>query len=531
VTDTHAASGATTAVPMREHRGLALLVIAGAQLMIVLDVTIVNVALKTMSLALHKTQVDMTWAINAYTLTFGGLLLLGGKAGDILGRREMFMIGLGLFTAGSFIGGLAPNFEVMIVGRVIQGVGGAIASPTALALIATEFDEGKERTRAFAIFSAVAGVGGAIGLILGGVLTEWVSWRAIFFVNVPIGILLILGAARYLHSSVRHPGRFDFVGAITSTVGMTALVYGFINAAHPGQGWASGTTIASFVTAGVLLVAFLVIESRLPYAMMPLKIFSNPTRSGAYIVMAMLGAGMFGTFFFVTFFVQKVLDYSVLKTGLSFLPFSAAIILAAQTAARKLLPTFGPRVPILAGTVLATSGLLWLSRITVDSHYWTGVLPPLLLMALGMGSLFVPLMTIAVSGAQHHEAGIASAILNVSQQVGGAIGLSLLTTVFSTAAGNEGKKQVAELATRVKSGELQPSVLEHLREYAGDVQSQAALADNAATRAAHEILTHGSAVGFLVASGLTAFGFVIALTMIKTRKPDVTALPGMSAGH
>jgi EmrB/QacA subfamily drug resistance transporter len=511
-----------------DHKTLALLVIAGAQLMIVLDVTIVNVALKTMADALHKTQVDMTWAINAYTLTFGGLLLLGGKAGDVLGRRRMFTIGLSLFTFGSFIGGLAPNYEVMILGRVVQGVGGAIASPTALALIATEFKEGPERTKAFAVFSAVAGVGGAIGLILGGILTEWISWRAIFFVNVPIGALLVYGASRYLHRVEGHPGRFDFVGAITSTVGMTSLVYGFINAAHPGQGWESNRTIAAFVVAAVLIATFLVLESRLSFAMLPLKIFRNATRSGGYVVMAVLGAGMFGTFFFLTFFVRGVLGYSVLKTGLSFLPFSAAIMFAAQLSARKLLPTFGPRVPVIAGTVLATSGLLWLSTISPSSTY-LDLLPAMVLMALGMGSLFVPLMTLAVAGAAPHEAGIASAVLNVSQQVGGAIGLSLLTTVFSTAATSEGKKQAADLAAQVKAGRLAPSVLDHFAQFRGDVQSQAALADNAAVHAARVVQSHGSSVGFLVASGLTAFGFLVALFFVRT--PKGIGAPPMAAAH
>ncbi|MDQ1744733.1 MAG: hypothetical protein QOE23_3072, partial [Pseudonocardiales bacterium] len=308
MTTTNQPASAHRAGGKAKHPGLTLLIIAGAQLMIVLDGTIVNIALPKMGEYFGKNQTDMTWAINAYTLAFGGLLLLGGRAGDILGRRRMFMVGLALFTIGSFLGGLAHSFEFLIIGRIIQGVGGAISSPTALSLIATEFEEGPERTRAFGVFAAVAGAGAALGLLLGGLLTEYLTWRWVLFVNVPIGIALVAGAYVFVHESDRLSGRFDWLGGALSTIGMASLVYGFIHAAS--KGWSNPTTIGAFVVAVVLLIGFVLLESRLSYAMMPLRTFRDKNRSGAYIVMLIIGAAMFGMFFFVTYFVQLVLGYS-----------------------------------------------------------------------------------------------------------------------------------------------------------------------------------------------------------------------------
>ena len=515
-----------------KHPGLTLLIIAGAQLMIVLDGTIVNIALPKMGEYFGKNQTDMTWAINAYTLAFGGLLLLGGRAGDILGRRRMFMVGLALFTIGSFLGGLAHSFEFLIIGRIIQGIGGAISSPTALSLIATEFEEGPERTRAFGVFAAVAGAGAALGLLLGGLLTEYLTWRWVLFVNVPIGIALVAGAYVFVHESDRLTGRFDWLGGAMSTIGMASLVYGFIHAAS--KGWSNPTTIGAFVVAVVLLVGFVALEARLSYAMMPLRTFRDKNRSGAYIVMLIIGAAMFGMFFFVTYFVQLVLGYSSLKAGLAFLPVAFTIGIAAQLSAR-LMPRIGPRNLILFGSVVMAGGLFWLSTISADSSYAGHLLPSLLVMSFGIGSIFVPLTSVSVAGVEPHEAGLASALLNVGQQVGGSIGLSVLTTVFATASRNEGKHQGQVLGGLVQSGQDKPTVLQHFLELSqqasGSVRASAgALQDSTAVRAFHEVLAHGSARGFLTAAIFAVVAVIATGTMITTGKDEVADIDPATAG-
>jgi EmrB/QacA subfamily drug resistance transporter len=532
VTTTHQPTSAVRPGGKAKHPGLTLLIIAGAQLMIVLDGTIVNIALPKMGEYFGKNQTDMTWAINAYTLAFGGLLLLGGRAGDILGRRRMFMVGLALFTIGSFLGGLAHSFEFLIIGRIIQGVGGAIASPTALSLIATEFEEGPERTRAFAVFAAVAGAGAALGLLLGGLLTEYLTWRWVLFVNVPIGIGLVAGAYVFLHESDRLSGRFDWLGGALSTVGMASLVYGFIHAAS--KGWRESTTIGAFVLAAVLLASFIVLESRLSYAMMPLRTFRDKNRSGAYIVMLIIGAAMFGMFFFVTYFVQLVLGYSSLKAGLAFLPVAFTIGTAAQISAR-LLSRVGPRNLILFGSVVMSGGLFWLSTISADSSYAGHLLPSLLVMSFGIGCIFVPLTTVAVAGVEPHEAGLASALLNVGQQVGGSIGLSVLTTVFATASRSEGKHQGQVLGALVQSGQDKPTVLQHFlelsRQASGSVRASAdAVTDATAVRAFHEVLAHGSSRGFLAAAFFAVVAVIVTSTMISTGKDDVAEIDPATVG-
>lgn len=498
--------------------------------MIVLDATIVNIALPSMGHYFHKSQTDMTWAINAYTLAFGGLLLLGGKAGDILGRRRMFMLGLGLFTAGSFLGGLAHNFETLMIGRVIQGLGGAISSPTALALITTEFEEGKERTRALAVFSAVAGAGAALGLLLGGILTDYLTWRWVLFVNVPIGILLVTGAALYLHESDRLRGRFDYLGGVTSTVGMTALVYGFIHAAQ--HGWKNGQTIGSFVVAAILLISFIAWQAHLgDEAMMPLHVFRNRSRSGAYLVMLIIGAAMFGMFYFLTFFVQQNLHYSPVKAGFAFLPVALTIGVSAQLAAKAMV-RFGTRNLIVSGALIMTGGLFWLSTINADSKYLTHLLPSMIVMAFGIGMIFVPLMTTVVTGVEPHEAGLASALLNVGQQVGGSIGLSVLATVAATSFRSEATHQFTKLHAQGNA-----SALQHLQNLlaqqksASVVISPAAQADQIAQRALSVIGAHSAAMGFLTAAIMGAAGVVVGITMIRNSKLDALSTETPVAMH
>ena len=403
-------------------------------MMVVLDGTIVNIALPSMGKYFDKSQTDMTWALNSYALAFGGLLLLGGRMGDILGRRRMFIVGLGLFTIGSFLAGIAPSFGLLLAGRAIQGVGGAIASPTALSLITTEFEEGKERTKAIAVYAAVSGAGAALGLLLGGILTNYLSWRWVLFVNVPIGVLLMTGAFLYLRQSERLTGRFDVVGAVLSVGGLVATVYGFIHVAH--DGWSNGQTFAVFAAAVVLLASFVFYEAKVAAEpMMPMRIFEERNRSGTYLVMLVVGAAMFGMFYFVTFFVQGVREYGPLKTGVSFLPVAFVIGVVSQINA-KLLPRFGPKPLMITGTTLLTLALLWFSTVNKDSSYAGKLLPGMIVLAVAMGFLFVPLTSTAVSKVANTDAGLASALLNVGQQVGGALGLSVMTTVFGTSAKN-----------------------------------------------------------------------------------------------
>jgi EmrB/QacA subfamily drug resistance transporter len=423
------------------HPAVALTVIAASQLMVILDATIVNIALPQIQQALGFSTTDLSWVLNAYTLTFGGLLLLGGRAGDILGRRRVFIAGILLFTLASFLGGLATSSGWLLAARALQGVGAAIAAPTALALITTNFAEGPERNRAFGVFGAVAGAGGALGLLAGGMLTSWLSWRWVLFVNVPIGVLLAALAPLYITESERQPGRFDLAGALTSTAGMTALVYGFISAAQ--NGWSNPTTVGSFTAAAVLLVAFFSIETRTSQPITPLELFADRNRAGSYAIMLALSAALLGMFFFLTLFVQDVLGYSPLRAGFAFLPITAAIILSSQFAARSL-PRIGPRRLMTTGALLALAGLAWLTQVSVTSGYVEGILGPMLVFGVGMGLLFVPLTVVAVSGVPPHEAGAASSLLNVMQQVGGSLGLSILVTAFGTASRNEATNQVGD---------------------------------------------------------------------------------------
>jgi EmrB/QacA subfamily drug resistance transporter len=500
------------------HPALILLLIAGAQLMVVLDATIVNISLPSMGEYFHKNQTDMTWAINAYALAFGGLLLLGGRAGDILGRRRMFIVGLGLFSFGSLLGGLSTTFGLLLGGRVVQGIGGAIASPTALSLVAVSFKEGKERNRAFAVYAAVSGAGGALGLLLGGILTEYATWRWVLFVNVPIGVLLMIGAYFYLPHSERLKGGFDFLGAALSVGGMVTLVYAFIHAAR--DGWSNAQTYVLFPLAGLLLTAFVLVEAYVAeHPMMPLRLFQNRSRAGAYLVMLMAGAGLFGMFYFLTFFFQQVMGYSALRSGVAYLPFPFVIAIGSQIVA-QLLPRVGPKLLIVSGSSLMTVSLVWLGQVDTSTTYWGVILPGMIVLAMGMSMLFVPLTTTAVSKVANTDAGIASALLNVGQQVGGSLGLSVLATVFATASRNAAKTQASELATS------SPASLQHLQqlsiEHGGGPKAPAeAWQDPAAVHALHAIQAHGSAMSFLAAAVFGAVAIVVALLMINIRRSDL----------
>ncbi|MEU1594045.1 MFS transporter [Streptomyces sp. NPDC005708] len=487
--------------------GIALTVIAACQLMVVLDATIVNIALPHIQDALQFSTTDLTWVVSAYTLTFGGLLLLGGRAGDILGRRRVFMTGILLFTFASLLGGLAQEPWQLLAARALQGVGGAIASPTSLALITTTFPEGPERNRAFAVFAAVSAGGGAIGLLAGGMLTEWLDWRWVLFVNVPIGLLIAALTPMYINESQRHPGRFDIAGALTSTAGMASLVYGFIRASE--EGWRDNLTIGSFGAAAVLLLAFALIEMRAKEPITPLRMFAERNRSGTYVIMLSLAAAMFGMFFYIVLFVQNVLGYSPISAGIAFLPVTVAIVIGAGLS-QRFLPVLGPKPFMLVGATLVALGLGWLTFISPDSSYVSGVLDPMLLFGFGMGLNFVTLTVTAVSGVAQHEAGAASGLLNAMQQVGGSLGLSILTTVFGTASQNEADKQIPKFMAN------------------GAPEQKAEFAKTHLLPApwGHEVLAHGISTAFIPAAAMAVLALITATVVIRVRKSDLEALAG-----
>lgn len=422
-----ATKAARNAARRAAHPAIALAVIVTCQLMLVLDATIVNIALPHMQQDLGFSSTGLSWVVNAYALAFGGLLLLGGRAGDILGRRRNFIVGIGVFSVASLLGGFATSSAWLLATRAGQGVGAAIAAPSALALIMTTFEEGAARTRALSVFSAVSAAGASIGLIAGGMLTDWASWRWVFFVNVPIGVALMLLAPLFIGETERNPGRFDVLGALTSTLGVATLVYGFIRAST--EGWGDRLTVASFVSAAVLLVLFVVVETQVDQPIFPLRLLANRNRAAAYLNMMILPATMFGTFFFLTQFVQEVLGFSPVKAGLAFIPLSGTIFATSRFVPR-LLPRFGPKPLMVAGAALVAGGMLWLTRISGDSAYLANLLGPMVMFGIGVGLSFTPLNVMILSGVGREDAGAASGLLQTMQQVGGALGVAILVTRF-----------------------------------------------------------------------------------------------------
>ena len=420
------------AAQRQPRRGLVLGIILAVQLMVVLDATIVNIALPDIAGALHFSPANLSWVITAYTLAFGGFLLLGAsRRRPARARRRVFIAGIALFTLASFLGGVAPWSGWLLAARALQGVGGALAAPSALALLMTMFRDGQERVRAIGWYAAVSIGGGAIGLILGGLLVQWASWRWILFVNVPIGIVVIALSRRLLTETPSRNGHFDVRGALTSTLGVTALAYAFVRAAT--SGWGDTITIAAFAAGFALLVTFVLLERRAPEPITPLRLFADRSRSASYVARLFLTAGMFGMFFFLTQFLQEVLHYSPLKTGLAFLPFTVALFGTSQLSARRLVQRFGGKTMMVVGFTVSTSGMLLLTQLAASSSY-ISLLAPLVLFGGGNGLAFVPLTSTALSGVRPDEAGAASGLVNVMQQLGGALGLAVLVSVFGTAA-------------------------------------------------------------------------------------------------
>ena len=438
----------------KERRGVALAVIAAAQLMVMLDMTIVNVALPSIQRDLHFSLTNLTWVIDAYVLVFGGLLLLGGRMGDIFGRRRMFVMGIALFSAASLAGGLASSQGWLIAARAVQGAGAAIASPTALALVAVTFPEGGLRNRAMAVYAGMTAAGGASGLILGGALVEAVSWRWVFFVNVPIGALLLFAAPMVLPKVDGHGGRLDVPGALTVSGAMASLVYGLVHA--PSAGWSNASTLLAFAAAAVLLVAFIAIERTSSQPLIPLGFLRHRNRAGGYAVMLLIGGAMLALLYFLTQFLQDVLHYSSLRAGVSYLPIPVMVASTSVVLSKKI-RKLGIRRFLTAGPLLIAVGLYWASFINATSSY-VHVLGPLATVGLGMGLSLMPLTLNAVSSVRNHEQGLASSLLNTSQQIGGSLGLAVLVTMSATAVKHSVQSALAALSPAKPS----PAALTHI---------------------------------------------------------------------
>jgi EmrB/QacA subfamily drug resistance transporter len=466
----------------RGRPGIALAIMLSAQLMIILDMTVVNIALPHIQASLHFSTTTLSWVLNGYTLTSGGLLLLGGRAGDILGRRRVFLAGIALFTLASLAGGLATSGGLLLAARALQGAGGAMASPAVLALIVTSFPEGRERTRALGIYMGVITGGSSLGLVLGGVITEWLSWRWVLFINVPIGLAVVAVAPLFVAETPRQPGRFDLAGALTATAGVTALVYGFIRAAA--SGWGDELTLAAFGAAAVVLALFVLTETRARQPITPMRLFADTSRAGSFIARLLLIAGMFGVFYFLTEFLQKVMDFSPLRAGVAFLPMTFALFAVSRLAPR-LMPKVGVKPLMIAGMLPAIASLAWLWRVTPATGYWPGIFGPMLLLGLGMGLVFVPLTTASLAGVPASDSGAASGLVNMLQLAGGSLGLGVLVAVFGTASRHAASHAPAGLTALARS---------------------------------QQALTHGIGTAFGFAALLDVASLLVIITMIRSRR-------------
>jgi len=410
------------------RRGAVLAIIVASYLMIVIDISIVITGLPKIQAGLGFSHTDLSWVQNAYTLAFGGLLLLGARAGDILGRRRMFIIGLALFTLASLAIGLAQSPAWLLASRAVQGLGAAVLAPSTLALLSTHFPDGPERTRALSYYAAAAGVGATVGLVLGGLFADLVSWRAGFFINLPIGIGLMIAARRYIAETPTSPGPLDAFGALGSTLGMCALVYGIVRSAE--EGWADPATVSALAIGLVLIALFVFNESRAAQPILPLRLFASRERSGAYAARMLFLGGMVGFWFFTTQFLQGVLGYSPLEAGLAFLPTTLPNFAAAMLVPR-LSRKLGNAGLLAGGVVMGIVGLVWLGQASADTTYLAGIALPMILIGIGQGAALAPLTVAAVTGVARADAGAASGLVNVAHQLGGALGLGLLVVVFA----------------------------------------------------------------------------------------------------
>ena len=488
-------TGRLGASPGGHGLGLSLLVIATAQLMLVLDDTIANIALPSIQRELAVPGPTLPWVINAYILAFGGLLLFGGRVGDLFGRRRVFRVGLGLFTLASLLGGLGLNAEMLIGARALQGLGAALTAPNALALIATNFPVGKPRNSAMAVYGAMSALGITIGVLLGGVLTGTLGWRWVFFINIPIGLAVLTGS-RVLAEGERNAGRLDTSGALTGTGAMVALTYGITHAAE--HGWGNAVTLGSLGGALVLALLFLSLQARGANPMLPLGLFRDRNRSGSYATMLFVGAGLMGTFYLLALYLQQVLGFTPLWTGLAALPFSAGIILGAGISS-ELVERLAPRLVAGPGLLLGALGMLWLSALAVNSSYAAHIMPALFLTSFGLGMAAVTMTLTAVHGVAEDRAGVASALVNMAQQIGAALGLAVFTTI-SISASNQWLPGAATVLQEGLAGQDAGGVVR-----------------------AGEALTHGYTAAFLAGAGMLLGAAVVVTAAINTRRTQGAA--------
>jgi EmrB/QacA subfamily drug resistance transporter len=465
----------------RVNKSAVLGIVAVAQFMVILDASIVNVALPTIKNDVGFSQQSLSWILNAYTLTFGGFLLLGGRLADRLGRRRLFMAGIALFAAASLVCGVSQSEGELLVARGFQGLGGALVSPAALSIILTTFAEGKERNRALSVWGAISGAGGAVGLLLGGVLVQALSWRWVFFVNVPIGVLVLALAPRIIpesRSEAMAKSGYDIQGAVTATLGTTALVFTLIKAES--WGWTSDRTIIGFILAAVLIAAFLVFESRHDDPLVPLRIFSNRSLTASDATLLVVVAALFGMFFFVTLYLQQVLGFSALKTGIAYLPLSLTLIAASALASRSV-DRFTPKPVLVAGLLISTGGFIFLTSVSGHGDYGSHVLPAMVILGVGFGMAFVPVTIAGTSGVAPEDSGLASGLLNTTQQVGGSLGLAILSSVATS-----------RTTSALDTGSALPAAL-----------------------------THGFTGAFVVAGALCALGALLALVLLPGRQREL----------
>jgi EmrB/QacA subfamily drug resistance transporter len=479
----------TDAEAVQRRKWLALALLASTQFVIILDAAIVNVAIPSIGQDLKFSEEDLTWIPNAYALTFGGFLLLGGRMADLLGRRRLFMVGLVLFSVASLLGGLSTSETQLIIARAAQGLGAALIAPAALSMVTNMFAEGAERNKALGVWGAVSGSGGAAGVLLGGILTEYAGWEWVLWVNVPIGIVVAILAPRMLDESRRETDlrHFDALGAITVTAGLSLLVFALVDTIN--EGWGSTQTLTLLAIALALIVAFVFIELRSKDPLMPFKIFRLRTLTGANIVGLLVGAALFAMFFFLSRYMQEVLGYSALKAGLSYLPLALAIIASAGVAS-VLVTKLGFKKVLIAGMALVAIALLWLGQVPVNGDYVSDLLGPMVIAAVGLGFAFVPVTIAAVSGISKDESGLASGLINTSQQIGGALGLAVLGTIASS--------KTTDLLTAVPG----------------------------APAAVPSALTEGFQLAFMTGAGFAVVGIIA--TLLLVRSEDSQAVVGVS---
>ena len=475
-----------------DRRWLVLVVVAIAQLMVVLDSTVVNIALPSAQRSLGFPNSDRQWVVTAYALAFGSLLLVGGRLGDMYSRKWVFIAGLAGFAVSSAIGGAAVSFEMLVAARTLQGAFGAILAPSALGTLVSTFQDPRERGRAFGVFGSVAAGGGGVGLILGGVLTQYLSWRWTLYINLVFAVIAVAGALAYM-SSVRPASRprMDWPGAVLACAGLFLIVFGFSHAET--AGWTAGLTIGSLVLGAILLAGFVVAEQRSSHPLLPLHVILDRTRGGSYVAVGLSGIAIFAVFLFLTYYLQVVKGYSPVTSGLAFLPMIACILLSSNLSSIVALPRLGPRVLITTGMLFGTGAMAYLTQLTVTSSYVGGILPALIIMGLGFGMIFSPAINTATAGVQRQDSGVASALVNTMQQVGGSIGTSLLSTIALTA--------TTSYLVAHHTGPLAPAIA----------------------------ATEGYTTAFAVSAGIFGLGVILAITLLPSRQ-RLAALRAAEAG-